>query len=153
MLENWFSWSLVLNLMTSSTFSSKSKFDKYSFSSSIFKIINPDDVLTGFENCPVLSFETIFFMFLFKLSSLTHPIRPPFEAVSELLCFKAAFLNPILLMSKRIFSCFFLKFILSFSLKTISESRSSLWILSFEFFEISFFIFALSILTFSKNFW
>ena len=54
MVEYWLSWSFVLNLITSFILSDRLTFDLYSFSSSTFTIINPDEVLIGFENCLAL---------------------------------------------------------------------------------------------------
>ena len=67
MLENWLSWLFILNLTISSTLSSKLNFDSLFFSSSTRMIINPDEVLIGFENSPNFNLETISFIVLFNV--------------------------------------------------------------------------------------
>ena len=57
-------------------------------------IKNPPEVLIGFEYWPLSKFLIRSIIVLFKLSSFTQPIKPPVDAVSEVLCINAAFLKP-----------------------------------------------------------
>ena len=103
-----------------------------------FKTKNPPGIVIGGVWSFIFNLETSFFIFLLIELSFTQPKFPPLVAESDILYVKAEFSNPSSRIDLDIKSNFFSKLSFISKLKTNSDKRNSVCLLSFKISSFNF---------------